>query len=275
MLQHYSNMIPKLNQIMSTTDNNNYGGLETNRTEWTRLIDAVKRGDPDADVKLNELCTIYRNPIRRYFLGQGRRYDDADDLTQEFSKQLVRRRTFEKVDRSKGRFRSYLKVCLRHFFLSVLRKENANHNIPANIIDSVDAPDFEDTSPLPSDETADTAYDLMWAKTVLDRALVVQGIEERAKKHGTRFADFSLFLRDDPGVVYRNELMRKYNLTRTALDVAISRLRQRYLCLIIEEIKKSVVDEVSLREELNYLLRLSGHLDLLEMPPYPNDAGEK
>jgi hypothetical protein len=83
-------------------------------THWTQVVAA--RGDsPETKQALRALCETYYGPVelfvRRYRGGA----DDARDLTHEFFAKLLEGDSLGNVDRTRGRFRSYLLGAVKHF----------------------------------------------------------------------------------------------------------------------------------------------------------------
>jgi RNA polymerase sigma-70 factor (ECF subfamily) len=68
---------------------------------------------------LSELCRAYTDPIRAFLLDQGARQDEVEDLSQGLFESLHRRRDIGKFDPSRGRFRSWLRTCAKHYLFNV------------------------------------------------------------------------------------------------------------------------------------------------------------
>src|SRR5262245_58455999 len=91
------------------------GSPEFCTTQWSVVLRAGGHVTPEATAGLEQLCRIYWFPIYAYARRRGRSPEDAEDLTQEFFAHFIARRDLAQVDRSKGKFRSFLLVCLNHF----------------------------------------------------------------------------------------------------------------------------------------------------------------
>ena len=83
-------------------------------THWSVVLTA-QSGSPAADSALETLCRAYWKPLFAFVRREGYRFEEVEDLTQEFFAQLLERRDFDAVRREKGRLRSYLLVSLKHF----------------------------------------------------------------------------------------------------------------------------------------------------------------
>src|SRR4051794_39250415 len=90
-------------------------GADFRTTHWSVVLQAGQEKSPDASAALEKLCRTYWYPIYVYVRRQGHTPHDAQDLTQEFFARLLRLRSLEGVSPSKGKFRTFLLVALKHF----------------------------------------------------------------------------------------------------------------------------------------------------------------
>ena len=58
--------------------------------------------------RLAELCQTYWAPLYSFVRSRGYTVHDAQDLTQSFFAYLIEHKIYARVDRQKGRFRSFL-----------------------------------------------------------------------------------------------------------------------------------------------------------------------
>jgi RNA polymerase sigma-70 factor (ECF subfamily) len=84
-------------------------------THWSVVLGAARGTSPQADAALEALCRTYWYPLYAYVRRQGHSAHDAQDLTQAFFERLLAKNFLAHVDRSKGRFRSFLLAALKHF----------------------------------------------------------------------------------------------------------------------------------------------------------------
>lgn len=78
-------------------------------------MEAGKRDSPAAAAALEQLCRTYWYPLYAYIRRRGFGPEDAQDLTQEFFAQLLRKNYPARADRTKGRFRTFLLHALGQF----------------------------------------------------------------------------------------------------------------------------------------------------------------
>jgi RNA polymerase sigma-70 factor (ECF subfamily) len=91
-------------------------------TLWTVVEQAHQDEGSAAAPALRQLLEYYGPAIHRYFLGAVRNLDLADDLFQELALRLVRG-DFRRADRSRGRFRDFLKTALYHLVIDAQRRQ--------------------------------------------------------------------------------------------------------------------------------------------------------
>lgn len=84
-------------------------------TRWTRVACASDPSHPRAKTALAELFQLYWYPIYAFIRRSGYSHQDAEDLTQSFFLYVHERGTLQRADPAKGRFRTFVIACLRHF----------------------------------------------------------------------------------------------------------------------------------------------------------------
>src|SRR5207237_4006892 len=91
-------------------------------THWTVVLAARTGGSAEADTALEKLCHTYWYPLYAFVRRQGHEAHEAQDLTQEFFARLIEKRYLTAVERSKGKFRSFLLAALEHFLANDWRR---------------------------------------------------------------------------------------------------------------------------------------------------------
>jgi DNA-directed RNA polymerase specialized sigma24 family protein len=77
-------------------------------TRWTVVLEAAQSHAPGGPDALAHLCARYWQPLYGFARRRGYGSEDAQDLVQGFFAHLIERRALRRVERSKGRFRSFL-----------------------------------------------------------------------------------------------------------------------------------------------------------------------
>ncbi|MEM7384567.1 MAG: sigma-70 family RNA polymerase sigma factor [Verrucomicrobiota bacterium] len=91
-------------------------------TCWTEVL-AAKGNSKEARVALGEMCDGYYAPVVAFLRSEGRSDDRARELAHNFFAWLLARDTLTRLERGKGKFRSYLLGSLKHY----LGHERARH----------------------------------------------------------------------------------------------------------------------------------------------------
>src|SRR5579862_7627711 len=94
-------------------------------THWSVVLSAADKQHPRAVQSLESLCRAYWHPLYSFARRQGASAHDAQDLTQEFFARLLEKDYLASVDKSKGRFRSFLLAAFKHFLSNERDKARA------------------------------------------------------------------------------------------------------------------------------------------------------
>ncbi len=216
---------------------------------------------PEASAALGELCEAYWTPVFRFLRREGRNEDQARELTQEFFSRLLSRGGIDKVDPTRGRFRSYLLGALKHFLSDVSRSEGRQKRGGGAVVESIDSGGDTDTSPGmqipdPAASISDTYFDHQWALAVVDRALdAVQSDFETAGKEA-QFEALEPWLIGDTENLSQTAAAAQLDMTAGAVKVAIHRLRKSFRDAVESEIAQTVDSPSEIAEELRYLIEV-------------------
>jgi RNA polymerase sigma-70 factor (ECF subfamily) len=166
-------------------------------TRWTQVL-AARGESPEARHALRELCEAYYGPVetfvRRYRSGR----DDARDLTQAFFATLLEGNSLAGVERTRGRFRSYLLGAVKHFLADQFDRTLAGKRGGGRSLQSLDAgtnhDGFEQQQSAPLDVAdpqgfpPDAFFDHQWALTIVETAMIVLQAESENRGETQRFA---------------------------------------------------------------------------------------
>src|SRR5260370_10096007 len=83
-------------------------------TLWTQVL-AARGESPEARHALGDLCEAYYGPVETFVRRYRSGLDDARDLTHEFFAKLLEAHSLGGVERTRGRFRTYLLGAVKHF----------------------------------------------------------------------------------------------------------------------------------------------------------------
>jgi len=226
-------------------------------TRWSVVLAA---GGPDADSlrqrALEELARVYWFPLYAYVRRQGQSPQTAEDLTQAFFARLIEKHSLRRVDRSKGKFRSFLLGSLKHFLLNEYDKTRARKRGGRTKVLALDASNAEARYSIePVDHmTPERVFEQRWAWAVLDQVLLRLREQYDARGQGALFEALKGALMERPAAGQYAEMARELGMAQGAVVVAAHRLRGRYRKLLRDEIAQTVADPDLIDEEVQYLL---------------------
>ncbi|HEY5991659.1 MAG TPA: hypothetical protein VIU10_03695, partial [Candidatus Udaeobacter sp.] len=147
-------------------------------THWSVVLAAGRsQAEPEiAQAALAELCQTYWAPLYSFVRSRGYSVEDAQDLTQDFFAYLIERKIYARVDRQKGRFRSFLLASLKNFLADAsdrertLKRGGGQNFLPLHEEQVEEAESVFQTHGAMSNE--DQIFDRSWAE-----ALVTAGLE--------------------------------------------------------------------------------------------------
>jgi RNA polymerase sigma-70 factor (ECF subfamily) len=222
-------------------------------TQWSRVIAAGDRAAPEASAALAELCQVYWYPIYAFIRCRSYSPDEASDLTQDYFSRLLEKPVIGAADRSKGRFRAFLRTDCQHFLLDEARKKRVRARVLHMV--SIDADDAEGRYRFePADGmTPDHIFDRTWAMTLLDRVLGLLAQEYASTGRSDVFDRLKVVLSQGRGAVRAAELAAQLGTTEGAVHTAVHRLKKRYKAILQQEIAATLDDASEVDEEIRWL----------------------
>jgi RNA polymerase sigma-70 factor (ECF subfamily) len=228
-------------------------------THWSLVLAARDRAEPGARDALASLCDTYWYPLYAYVRRRGHGPDDAHDMTQEFFARLLEKDFLAGVERSKGKFRSFLLAACNHFLANEHDRARAKKRGGGRRVLSLGAADAEGRYRAePADAlTAEKLFERRWALALLQQVMARLRDEFEAKGKGRQFDGLRGFLVGEKGAGYRRAA-DELGLSEGAVKVAVHRLRQRYRELLHEEIGRTVGAPDEIAEEIRDLFAALG-----------------
>jgi RNA polymerase sigma factor (sigma-70 family) len=250
--------VPADDQVTPLTaigENAVHGPAAFTTTHWSVVLEA-QRESPAAQEALEKLCRTYWRPLYGFIRRQGRKPEEAQDLTQGFFALLLERRDLNAVRKEKGRLRSYLLSSLKHFLADEWRhamtvKRGKGHwLIPLEDLHEHERVDVERSDTL----TADQIYERRWAFTVLGQVMARLRDEYRSTGNLRFFDQMRKMLMDEPDRPSQAQVAIEFDMTENAVKQAFYRFRQRYQTLLREEIAHTVAMPGDIEDELRHLI---------------------
>jgi DNA-directed RNA polymerase specialized sigma24 family protein len=227
-------------------------------TRWSVVLAATQQSAPEADAALETICRAYWYPLYAFVRRSGQSPPDAQDLTQEFFRQLLEKRWLAAADRDKGRLRTFLVTALKHFMAKEWRRASTDKrgggqtHVPMDTAFAESRYVAESATQLP----AEAVFDQQWALTLLD--LTVQRLETEfgAAGRAGEFVILKSCLATAHQAIDYGDLAARLNRSEGAIRVAVHRLRKRFRELYREEIAQTLPDGADLDAELRYLAEI-------------------
>jgi RNA polymerase sigma factor (sigma-70 family) len=232
-------------------------------THWSLVLAAGRsQTNPEtAQAALAELCQTYWVPLYNFVRGRGYTVHDAQDLTQSFFAYLIEREIYTRVDRQKGRFRSFLLASLKNFLSNVsdrertLKRGGGQNVLPLHDEQIEEAESLFQSYSATSNE--DRLFDRSWAEALVATGLERLSAEYRDNSRKKLFSELKIFLAGsaEPLPAYA-ELATRLGTTESTLRSHVTRLRARYREVLRDEVRRTVDTEAEVDQELHELLRV-------------------
>ena len=235
-------------------------------TQWSVVLAAGEsQSAPEAArTALAQLCQTYWPPLYTFVRSRGYAVHDAQDLTQSFFAYLIEHKLYARVDRQKGKFRSFLLASLKnlladaHDRAQTLKRGGGREFLPLNEAQAEQAESLFQTHSGPDESpNEDRVYERSWAETLVGGALGRLAGEYQAEGKEKLFAGLKTFLTGgvDPLPTYA-ELSGRLGAPASSLRSDVTRLRVRYRDALRAEVRRTVQRESEVEGELRELLRV-------------------
>jgi RNA polymerase sigma-70 factor (ECF subfamily) len=217
--------------------------LEAGRTDYSRAALALER-----------LCTRYWYPVYVFIRRRGSEHHAAEDLTQAFFTHLLEKETLKKVDRQKGKFRSFLLTAATNFLTNEWDKRQTLKRGGQNQIISLDDTAEELYSHEPVELlTPEKLFERRWAFTLMNQVLARLKEEYIATDKAELFAQLEPGLTDGVNPGLYADWAAALDMSEGAVRVAVHRLRRRFGELLRSEIAHTVATPAEVDEEIRHL----------------------
>ena len=236
-------------------------GRRPNQFPTTRLSLVLAAADtPGTESRdaLDALCRMYWYPLYVFIRRRGHDVEEARDLTQGFIASLLEKNTLRRFRRERGRFRSFLLACAKHFLShqrDLAGAQKRGGGVPLVALDAVIRTAEGRYRLEPRDDLSpDKVFEKRWALEVLDLAMA--RLRDELVREGKReqFDQFKGYLTGDDAAPRYRELALTLGMTEGAVKVAVHRLRQRFHQSLREEISLTVVHPDDIGDEIRHLV---------------------
>lgn len=230
-------------------------------TCWSVILTARDGKPHEARDALAALCAAYWYPLYAFVRRKGHDPDASQDLVQGFFTRLLEKGDLASVDRSKGKFRSFLMAACSHYLANERDKARAKKRGGDRPVVSIDAGSAEGRyrrEPF-HDLTPERLFDRQWALTLLDQALAELELEMSRAEKARQFAVLQPALLGAADRVPYAEIAAALSISEEAARAAAHRLRRRYRQLLRDLVSRTVDDPADIDDEISTLFScLSG-----------------
>ena len=156
-----------------------------------------------------------------------------------------------RAERERGRFRSFLLACLKHYLDNQWQRDSAMRrggHLTAVHLDALEPEARERIEHEALSIADDHAFDQAWARDVLDRTMTALRAEHVDDPR------FEMLAQALTGTEDRAAIMTATDMNEGAVKVAIHRLRKRYRELLKQAVAETVSDKSEVAAELDYLI---------------------
>jgi RNA polymerase sigma-70 factor (ECF subfamily) len=225
-------------------------------THWSRLGRVEDLADPVCRAALEELCRDYWFPLYAFIRRRGHDAHAAEDLVQGFLADLLERGDLARLDRSKGRFRSFLRAACDHYLANRRDHDRAvkrGGGVSILALDQLDAEARYARQPSHG-LTPERLFERQWALALLARVLHRLEAESVGEGRAALFERLRPALQGDRQAPSYRAIGVELGLTEGAVRVAAHRLRRRYRELLRDEVSHTITDASTVDEEIGELL---------------------
>jgi RNA polymerase sigma factor (sigma-70 family) len=232
-------------------------------THWSVVLAAGgSQAEPEiAQAALAELCQTYWAPLYSFVRSRGYTVHDAQDFTQSFFAYLIEHKIYARVDRHKGRFRSFLLASLKNFLADASDRERTLKRGGGQSFLPLREEQVEEAESLFQSYGAtgseDRIFDRSWAEALVTAGLERLSADYKGQGKEKLFNELRVFVAGgaEPPPGYA-ELAVRLGTTESTLRSHVTRLRARYREALRAEVRQTVDTEAKVDEELHELLHV-------------------
>jgi DNA-directed RNA polymerase specialized sigma24 family protein len=240
----------------SSAPNQAIPGVAFVTTLWSVVLAAGLDASAEAERALSHLCSTYWYPLYAFVRRQGHSPQDAEDLTQGFFEHLLEKNALGRVEKDKGKFRSFLLASLKNFLANDWDWKNRAKRGGRAVIISLDDNGAEDRYLRePSHNlTPERLFEQTWALKILETVLLQLEKEYTASGKGHLFTSLQDHLIGDEDAASYASAAAQLGMTAGATRMAVLRMRRHFGYLLRTEIAQTVANPSEMEEELRHLV---------------------
>ena len=224
-------------------------------THWSIVLASGANDFARATAALERLCRTYWFPIYAFIRRRGSDQHDAEDLAQGFFAYLLEKDTLKKVDRTKGKFRTFLLAALANFLANEWDKSRTLKRGGQRQIISLDETVAEELYRHEAVEslTPEKLFERRWASALIEQVLARLKQEYAAGGKADLFAKLEPALTGETAAGVYAEWAAALGMSEGAVKVALHRLRRRFGEVLRSEIAHTVSSPEEIDDEIRHL----------------------
>jgi DNA-directed RNA polymerase specialized sigma24 family protein len=221
-------------------------------------------GSPDGEVRraaFGSLVAVYWKPVYKYVRLRWRAEPaDASDLTQSFFTAALEKDFLARYDASRGRFRTYLRVCLDGFVSNERKSASRLKRGGGTALVSLDFETAEGellARPLAEPVDLEQYFHREWVRTLFER--VVDDLRQACAEEGRGVA-FALFERYDLDAQAAGERLRyadlaqEFGLPVTQVTNHLAAVRREFRRRLLDRLRELTATDEEFRAEAREIL---------------------
>jgi RNA polymerase sigma factor (sigma-70 family) len=232
------------------------GGFPTTRYS---IIVAAQSSEPAERSRAIETVTAaYWKPMYKYIrMKWGMNREDAQDFTQEFFTRLVEKEFLEAYDPSKGRLRTFLRICADRLYLNQsrdaqrLKRSGGTTHLPLDF-DEAD----RELGKVTATDSVEEYFEKEWVRSLFSLAL--ERLRARCESSG-KALQLALFERydlaeDDSSKPSYAELAGEFGVAVTDVTNYLAFARREFRRAVLDQLREMTASEEEFRREAQALL---------------------
>lgn len=222
------------------------------------VVLAVQSDNPAARLRAMEtIATVYWKPIYKYIrLKWNVPPEDAADFAQEFFTRLIEKEILDSYDSSKGRLRTFLRVCADRLFMNQLRDSQRLKRGAGNAPISIEVEQAEqELATLPRSASPEDCFNKEWVRSLF--TLGLERMRANCENEG-KLIQLQLFERHD---LDDTEMKPSYAQLADEFEVAVTDVtnylafaRRQFRACVLDQLREMTATDEEYRREAQALL---------------------
>lgn len=222
------------------------------------VVLAVQSGNPAARLRAMEtIASVYWKPIYKYVrLKWNVTPEDAADFAQDFFARLIEKELLNTYDRSKGRLRTFLRICADRLFMNQLRDSQRLKRGAGSAHVALDVEQAErELATVPGSESPEDCFNREWVVSLF--TLGLERMRANCENEG-KLIQFRLLERYDLDDVEARpsyaQLADEFGLALTDVTNYLAFARRQFRACVLDQLREMTATDEEYRREAQSLL---------------------